>query len=336
MFSHIVSATYLKSWKVPNSSNSIYLFKKNEIADKGKKRNLLNLSGTSFGKKNFYYLKIETCNSKIYDPLFFPIISYLENDYIIKYKDKSITKNNPGLFRIAYLNKKSDLQLIRKKDGIKINIESIKSTINSLWNDTQKRFIENFFSNVLENNWNCFLEKIQDIQPDFVIDEDSKRYIILFITLQFFRDGLQIDKYLSSIIPSFKPTDYQKNNIQNYILIDILYEFILDFNKHNTTSSNIIYNTFLNLISSNWCFNFNINHQRTFLTSDTPVFIDYYNGQEAIIFPLTPSISLSLTKSKRDKVKVKELTKSEIQIINNLIIKNAKEYVVYNNSYISY
>ena len=62
----------------------------------------------------------------------------------------------------------------------------------------------------------------------------------------------------------------------------------------------------------------------------------YYNGQEAIIFPLTPSISLSLTKSKRDNVKVKELTQSEIQIINNLIIKNAKEYVVYNNSYISY
>ena len=210
MFSHIVPTTYLKSWKIPNSSNSIYLFKKNEIADKGKKRNLLNLSGTSFGKKNFYYLKIETCDSKIYDPLFLPIISYLENDYIVRYKDKSITKNNPGLFRIVYLNKKSDLQLIRKKDGIEINIESINSTINSLWNDTQKRFIENFFSNVLENNWNCFLEKTQNIHTDFVIDEDLKRYIILFITLQFFRDGLQIDEYLSSIISSFKPIDYQK------------------------------------------------------------------------------------------------------------------------------
>ena len=336
MFSHIVPTTYLKSWKIPNSSNSIYLFKKNEIADKGKKRNLLNLSGTSFGKKNFYYLKIETCDSKIYDPLFLPIISYLENDYIVRYKDKSITKNNPGLFRIVYLNKKSDLQLIRKKDGIEINIESINSTINSLWNDTQKKFIENFFSNVLENNWNCFLEKTQNIHTDFVIDEDLKRYIILFITLQFFRDGLQIDEYLSSIISSFKPIDYQKNNIQNNILIDILYEFILDFNEHNATSSNIIYNTFLNLISSNWCFNFNINRQGTFLTSDTPVFVDYYNGQESIIFPLTPSICLALTNSKKDNAKVKELTQSEIQIINNLIIKNSKEYVVYNNSYISY
>lgn len=336
MFSHIVPATYLKSWKIPNSSNSIYLFKKNKIADKGKKRNLLNLSGTSFGKKNFYYLKIETCDSKIYDPLFLPIISYLENDYIVRYKDKSITKNNPGLFRIVYLNKKSDLQLIRKKDGIEINIESINSTINSLWNDTQKRFIENFFSNVLENNWNCFLEKTQNIHTDFVIDEDLKRYIILFITLQFFRDGLQIDEYLSSIISSFKSIDYQKNNIQNNILIDILYEFILDFNEHNATSSNIIYNTFLNLISSNWCFNFNINRQGTFLTSDTPVFVDYYNGQESIIFPLTPSICLALTNSKKDNAKVKELTQSEIQIINNLIIKNSKEYVVYNNSYISY
>ena len=77
MFSHIVPTTYLKSWKIPNSSNSIYLFKKNEIADKGKKRNLLNLSGTSFGKKNFYYLKIETCDSKIYDPLFLLNVTYV-------------------------------------------------------------------------------------------------------------------------------------------------------------------------------------------------------------------------------------------------------------------
>lgn len=72
------------------------------------------------------------------------------------------------------------------------------------------------------------------------------------------------------------------------------------------------------------------------MTSDTPVFVDYYNGQESIIFPLTPSICLALTNSKKDNAKVKELTQSEIQIINNLIIKNSKEYVVYNNSYISY
>lgn len=336
MFSHIVPVTYLKSWKIPNSNKSIYLFKKREITNKGKKRNLLNLSGTSFGKKNFYYLKIETCDSKIYDPLFLPIISYLENEYIVKYKDNLITKNNPGLFRIVYLNKKKDLHLIRKKDGIEIDIESINSDINLLWNDTQKRFIENFFSNVLENNWNCFLKEIQDIKPDFVINEDLRIYIVLFITLQFFRDGSQIDKYLSSTISSFKPIDYQKNNIQNNILIDILYEFILDFNEHNTMSSNIIYNTFFNLTSSNWCFNFNINHQGTFLTSDNPVFVDYYSRQESIIFPLTPYVCLTLTNSKKDTTKVKELTQSEIQIINNLIIKNSKEYVIYNNSNIYY
>lgn len=274
--------------------------------------------------------------------MFLPIISYLDEHYYVSYKNKYITKNNPGLFRIIYLNNKKDLRLVRKRDNVEVKIESINHIINTLWNDTQKKIIEDFFHDNIENDWNSFLEEIKKINSSFSINKPMKRYIMLFITLQLFRSGLQIDKYLLSINPSFVHNNYQQNNIQNSILIDTLYEFIIDFNQNKNTSSNIIYNTFINLMRSNWNFNFNINHQETFLTSDTPVFVDNYNIQESIIFPITPSICLVLTNSLQDIVKLKELTENEIQIINHLIIKNAKEYIAYNKPkiddkiYISY
>lgn len=341
MFSHIVPATYLKSWKVPNSKNSIYIFKKNKITNMGIKRNISNLTRTSFGKINFYYLNIEACNLSIYDQLFIPIISYLENDYYISYKNKPIVSSNPGLFRIVYLNKNYDLKIIRKQDNIEVRVENIKSIINSLWNDSQKKFIEDFFHNNIENDWNYFLKKIKNITASFVMSKSTKKYIMLFITLQIFKSGLQIDNYLSSLIPSFVPNNYQKNNIQNNILIDTIYEFILDFNQNKNNSYNIIYNAFLNLIDSNWIFNFIINKQGSFLTSDTPVFIDYYNTQESIIFPLMPNVCLVLTNSIKDFIKVKESSEYETKIINSLIIKNAKEciayydYIIGNNIYIN-
>ena len=77
------------------------------------------------------------------------------------------------------------------------------------------------------------------------------------------------------------------------------------------------------------------------MTSDTPVFIDYYNTQESIIFPLMPNVCLVLTNSIKDFIKVKESSEYETKIINSLIIKNAKEciayydYIIGNNIYIN-
>ena len=89
MFCHIVPTTYLKSWKVANSEHSIYIFNKTNLQLKGNLKNILNLKGTNFGKVNFFYLKIETCNSRIYDDLFIPILTKIINQKIKEAKSKS-------------------------------------------------------------------------------------------------------------------------------------------------------------------------------------------------------------------------------------------------------
>ena len=52
---HIVPQVYLKQWKIPSSSNGIYVFDKNNI-ENGVQKNISNLSDTSFAIKNYYVL----------------------------------------------------------------------------------------------------------------------------------------------------------------------------------------------------------------------------------------------------------------------------------------
>lgn len=329
MFCHIVPSTYLKSWKIKETKNSIYIFERDKINLEGDRRNILNLNRTKFGKVNFYYLKMDTCNSKIYDELFAPIIKTLDVNYIFEYKGNYITKDNPGLFRIIYLTKRESLIIKRKNTFDKINIKSLEFEINKLWGNSQKLYIENFFNNEVENKWNNFLNIIRNINDNFELNIEIKKYIMLFITLQIFKDGSTIDLYLKQILPNFKSSNYDQYNIQNEILIDNIYGFIYDIKNKTKNSSNIIYNTFLNLLNSYWTFSFYFNNNDDFLTSDNPIFVETFNNKECIIFPLTPSICLLLTRNKKDLIAIIDIKDYDKKNINTLIIKNSKEHIAY-------
>ena len=325
MFCHIVPTTYLKSWKVKTNSNSIYVFDKNNLQLKGDLKNILNLKGTSFGKTNFFYLKITTCDLNIYDKLFIPIINELNKSYILEYKNNPIKE--PGLFRIIYLNHKQEIVVKRKNDNKMIKISRLESTINQLWNNEQKLFIESFFSSQIENDWNSFLNVVQSKEKFTTIDSQEKKYLSLFISVQLYRDGMIIDKQLNQIIPKFITINYKNNNIQNKILIDVLFEFIFDYKNNVTSSKNVIYNTYINLLNNKWDYNFLFNKNCNFLTSDTPIFIDNFNGVESIFFPISPNVCLIMSKSNKDSI-VTKYTNEQI-FINSLIIKHSKENIAY-------
>lgn len=326
MFCHIVPTTYLKSWKVANSEHSIYIFNKINLQLKGNLKNILNLKGTNFGKVNFFYLKIETCNSRIYDDLFIPIINELNKNYIIEYKNNEIIE--PGLFRINYLCHKDELIVKKKTDNQQIKIKYLENIINNLWNKSQKMFIEEFFSKEIENVWDKFL-KIVSNKNEKLINQNFRKYIILFISLQLYRDGSIIDHQLKQILPQLKLINYNENNIQNKILIDVIYEFIHEYSNDSKISNNIIYNTYLNFLDEKWRFQFLFNLNNDFLTSDNPVFIEKINNIELILLPLSPKVCLIITKDKNDTTEIKEISQKEKVLLNKLIIKNSKQNIAY-------
>lgn len=333
MFCHIVPKIYLKSWKIPNKNHGIYVFEKEFLNEKGSLRSIDNLSNTNFGKTNFYYLKIETCNLRIYNDLFIPIVDKINEDYILEYKNNIIT--SPGLFRAIYLTHKDDLIVKRKNDGLIIKIDRLWSLINPLWKDSQKRYIESFFSKNIETKWDDYLKIMLENNGFQKINDGIKKYLFLFITLQLYRDGAIIDSQLKSLISSYNPINYNKNNNQNKLLIDVLYEFINDYNSNSKISNNIIYNSYLNFLNKNWIYNFVVNNKNDFLTSDNPIFIDHYNEKQVIIFPISPKICLILFENKTDIIERNNINEDEKKIINSLIINNAKKNIAYYQEYIN-
>ena len=327
MFCHIVPKTYLKSWKNSNTNQSIYIFNKDHLNEKGVKRNLSKLKNTNFGKTNFYYLKIETCNLRIYNNLFIPIINKINENYILEYKNKII--NSPNLFRILYLTYKNDIIVKRKSDGLILTMDNLWTIINPLWKDSQKIYIESFFSTHIENEWDNFLKAVLDNNGLKEITNDIKKYLFLFITLQLYRDGTIIEQQLKSLLSNYNCINQEKNNIQNVLLIDVIYEFISDYNSKAKNSNNIIYNSYLNFLNKKWHYNFIINFNNDFLTSDNPVFIENYNERQSIIFPLCPKICIILSENTVDIAKSIKINDSEKKLINSLIIKNSKKNIAY-------
>ncbi len=326
MFCHIVPATYLKSWKIPNMDQSIYIFDRNNLITKGSLRSISNLSGTNFGKTNFFYLKMELCNHRSYDDLFAPIFIEIKKNYIMEYKNRII--NSTGLFRTIYLSHKQDIVVKKISDHNTIKINSLNSFINSLWDDSQKRFIEDFFNKHVENKWNSFLEMLTH-DNNKLLSRDNKDYLFLFISLQLYKSGKLIDEQLKQLLPFYSSIDYDANNTQNRILVDVLYNFIHDYNINNKNSNNIIYNTYLNLISLNWEYIFVINNTSDFLTSDNPIFIDNYNSKQSIIFPIYPNICLIISINSEDRIITKNSSILEKRMINNMIINNADKNLAY-------
>lgn len=328
MFCHIVPCVYLKSWKIKSTKNSIYIFEKDKIEADGVQKNISNLKGTGFGEMNFYYLKIESCNNRIYDNFFYSLFTYLNNDYVMEFKGNVIV--DPGMFRIIYLDKYDDLVIKRKIDNKVIDNSSIIFLVNKLWNNEQKKYIENFLSREVESKWNIFLSSINQINDNFVINNSLKEYIMLFISTQLFRNGKIITLKLNELLSNFNNYKERMSGIQNDLLIDTFYEFIHDYDTKNLSSTNIIYNTFLNLINSVWNYTFYINNGDGFLVSDNPIFVDsYLTDDESIFLPISPKICLQISLSKNHSVNIKHIDSYNVRNLNSLIIKNSTKNIAF-------
>lgn len=135
---------------------------------------------------------------------------------------------------------------------------------------------------------------------------------------------------LNELLSNFNNYKERILGIQNDLLIDTFYEFIHDYDTKNLSSTNIIYNTFLNLINSVWNYTFYINNKDGFLVSDNPIFVDSYLTDDESIFLLTsPKICLQISLSKNHSVNIKHIDSYNIRNLNSLIIKNSTKNIAF-------
>lgn len=174
------------------------------------------------------------------------------------------------------------------------------------------------------------MSSINQINDNFVIDNSLKEYIMLFISTQLFRNGKIITLKLNELLSNFNNYKERMSGIQNDLLIDTFYEFIHDYDTKNLSSTNIIYNTFLNLINSVWNYTFYINNGDGFLVSDNPIFVDsYLTDDESIFLPISPKICLQISLSKNHSVNIKHIDSYNVRNLNSLIIKNSTKNIAF-------
>ena len=316
MFSHIVPKTYLKTWKVPDKKESIFVFTKDTPTSKGIIRNLSKLSNTGFGKQNYYYLTIDKCMSKIYDFMFDDLLNKLNKSYYFIYKDKLI--QDGAMFRLCYFNHKDEIEVIRKKDNFKTTINKIHNDINRIWDEEKKHFIEDFFSKNVENDWNKVVDEISTKTKNNTITTLNANYqqiLILLIVLLLFRNH----NYIKRFHPQFKTFD--ENELID-LSNDSITEFILLFTQRKYNKNNFISASYQKMIEANLCFEFLLSENCDFITSDNPTF--FYD--KSLYFPISPSICLKLYTYKHKKLIINPVKKEKTKEINKLCIQNC-----YNN-----
>ena len=284
MFSHVVPKTYLKKWEIEDYKDRIYIFKKDEI-QKPIRKKLDDLNHTDFGYNNYYYLKIENCNYPIFDSMFNDLLNELNRKYIFKLNKCILTQ--PGIFRIAYLSNNDSIKVIQKNNNKEIKIKSILTDINNYWRDTQKKYIEQFFSKEIENDWNKIVKNISEIASNQIKNFNiiEKEKFILFIAVQMSRSHKLHNEIINKLLCD--------ENLKKEFLIAHIYKFIKIYNKEQEESNdNIIYCRYKELLKSK----LNITILKTnnnFIVSDNPINYYLYNKKKSYLIQIKSTLTFS-------------------------------------------
>ena len=326
MFSHIIPKTYLKAWKIPENKESIFIFSKEEPLSNGSKKNLNKLRNTGFGKQNYYYLTIDKCTSPTYDFMFDDLLNKLNETYNFIYKNKLI--KDGAMFRLCFYLHKDDIEVIRKIDNHKTTIDKIHNDTNRIWNDEKKHFIEEFFSQKIENDWNTIVGEItKKVENNTIttLNNEYKNTLKLLIVLLLFRNH----NYIRTFHPKLMELD-EKELIE--LTNDNIVEFIIQYNQKRFNKNNIISAGYINMNENKFHFEFLLSKQCNFITSDNPVIFN----KDFILFPISPKICLKLYTYKENKISSKNIKEKETKKINNICINNSYKNFAYSQESISH
>jgi hypothetical protein len=345
---HVVPKVYQSQWSF-NDTASIYTFYKNEIYSKGEIRN----AGNFLSVNNINSIRIENYNflsEEGIDILFGCLNKKIVNGIHVNNKPSLIFKR----LNVSALDFFNSIQKysISEENGNLLN----KKRKNILFNQIRTmKFtdIEDIFSKDIDNLWIDTLTWVKAIacKPrtvQYVIDKDK---LVKYLLCQFVRNPAlspEIDKIIDDIlsIPLFKNIMQHLPNalegFKSHYRISKSLEFVGERQKfkNNPTGINGInkYYGIFNRLS----YTFLVAHSESyFITSDSPItfFTKDKNLSNGIYFPITPKIMLYMDRLRATdiydkKCYVESISLTTTKYINDIILKNAKQFIISNQEYL--
>ncbi len=335
MLAHIIPETYLKSWKNENA-NSTYVFDKKLLIPQNK--NLNSMSNTLFALPNEYILSYEKCSSHIYQDLYDDLYIELDKYYNILYKKTKLT----AIALRVVINKiyREDNIEVFTKQGFPVRITKLKNHINEYWKRNIATTIEDFFSRKYENDWQGFMDFLNERVTNTSNTIDFSKcynYIIEFISIQISRQKDKFKKIYDNIDDAYKVKEEKNNTSQSveYWLLE-LYKFISfknNKNKFQYNMVNFIINYFKNIDFQMYLL---YNRNMEFITSDNPI---YHINNQYLVFPISPNMCILIDEKSKNRLKsnviLKEITNDEIKKINRNTLNFSKANVIYSKDDIS-
>ncbi len=340
---HIVPEVYLKSWKIPECKNSIFIFDKQNIKTPIQS-NISNLKNTYFVAEDIYILKTnnENYTEKLKDD--FCILYNSLINYSISFNNTLITTLEDFLLYYSSI----DNWIIHDKYNNPIECLEVQKSLEQLWDKNVAKLIENYFDSYLENRWNVFLDYINNeliSKKTWIIKPKLKEYFLEFASIQFCRryenlKGFGLDFAVNFFLQFLKdslPKNVTENteNAEDYkkdlILIE-LYRYVKNINP------NIISHTY-DIINSDMqvCFLIAPPHIE-FITSDNPFiylslsnqYPKYYSG---MFLPINRNICTYICKntggSMLNKYLILSPSYANVKFINHLIKSHSINHVAY-------
>lgn len=347
---HIVPQVYLRSWRIPEYKNSIYLFDKSNFLRSGVQANIEKLKNTEFVAWDKYLLKTEN-NAYAYQlyPEFSQLFDTLKH-YNISCKEKCITTVD------EFINNYSKILTWEIQDGENIiNQQQIKLLLENLWEENVEQLIEKYFDKNIENNWNEFLSYINNkllLKRNWIVKAERKEYFLEFITIQLSRRFENLKKFgIDFVIDWFTNFIQEKvpeKNLSDILDIDTfkedlcliqLYKYVKYSCTSDATYENNSLTKVINLLNNQMqlCF-FIAPPTIDFISSDNPCVhiplgskgLNYFSG---IYLPINKRVCAFLcknpTSSTLNKYLIINVCVENVKFINYLILVNSIKHVAY-------
>ncbi len=325
---HIVPQCYLKSWKVPTTKSSIYIFDKSKTFTANNK-NIENLSDTNFAFEDKYLIDYFNKDYMYkFHTHFFAIMSDL--NIIAMYNGKKILDTNDYNNCLDYIDK----WIYITADGTVID----DSIVFDMWKERVAKTIENYFAHNIENKW----PYVKDYTTSHIMKRSWKVFakhreiLFEFVVVQLLRrfenmQALGLSELIKGLNDMLGTTIFDTAYEESHWLMQ-LYRYAIQ--KNNNSVSQSVQN-----LSDNYqpCFLIATGNAE-FITSDNPCYTvknSDYSFESGIYMPINPKVCLFLcnlsSHTDKNKYYIFDINDQNVKYINKQTRTHALKELAYHS-----
>lgn len=330
---HIVPQCYLKSWKVPTTKSSIYIFDKSKTLATNNNKNIENLSDTNFAFEDKY------------------LIDVFNKDYMYKFynhfsgimSELNVTASSDGTVILTETEFNNCLDNIDKwiytaHDGTTIDV----SIVLNLWNTKVAKTIEKYFGNNIETKW----PMVKDYTTSHIMKRSWKVFakhreiLFEFVVVQLLRrfenmQALGLSELIKELNDVFATTIFDTAYEESHWLMQ-LYRYAIQKNNNSISRS-------VQSLSDNYqpCFLIATGNAE-FITSDNPCYIIKnldYSYESGIYMPINPKVCLFLcnldSHTDKNKYYIFDINDHNVKYINKQTRAHALKELAFHSDDIS-